>query len=122
MEEKRSILLQSPGSAGESSQSISPNAGSIATAAPTRSSSQEAGRLFAEEIERLAGVLRVERWDEVGPCSPTFHVYVRPDDRDTEYAVYELHGQIYDRYPDAYLEVVVLEAIEASIRNSAPSA
>jgi hypothetical protein len=36
---------------------------------------------------------------------------VKPDDYETECAVYEAKGQIYDRYPEAYLDVVVLAAI-----------
>ncbi len=61
-------------------------------------------------------------WGAEGPGVSAFHVYLRPDNRDTEYAVYEVKGQVYDRYPDAYLDVVVLEAFDALLTNGDTSA
>jgi hypothetical protein len=82
---------------------------------------ETAHRLFEEEVGRLSGVLRVERWGEEGSRTPAFHVYLRPDDRETEYAVYEVKGQVYDQFPEAYLDVVVLEAIDELSLDDAPA-
>jgi hypothetical protein len=89
--------------------------------APTLTDRENAGRCFAEEVGRLPGVLKLEQWGEVGTGVPTFHVYLRPDDRDTEFAVYEVKGQVYDRYPESYLDVVVLEATDPSQLNDGPN-
>ena len=108
--------------------SLPPNAGGITLAPLPLCDSERAGDLFAEEVGRLPGVLRVERWGQersdarVGSGAPTFHVYLRPDDREAEYAVYELQGQVYDRFPEAYLEVVVLDAIGALCPDGDPGA
>ena len=122
MEEKQHALPQPPIREGESTHSISPNAGGTVLAPPPTADGEKAGRLFAQEVGRLPDVLRVEQWGEAGSGTPAFHVYLRPDDRETEYAVYEAKGQVYDRYPDAYLEVVVLEAIDAPLPNGATRA
>ncbi len=79
---------------------------------PAVSDAVQAARLFAEEVARLPGVLRIENWSEEDSGTPVFHVTLRPSDRQTEDAVYELKGQAYDHYPEACLEVVVLEAAE----------
>src|SRR5260370_20011744 len=115
MEEKQLASAQPPSRGGESTVPVSPDHGRPALAPHRSADTEKAGRLFGEEVGRLPGVLRVERWAETGPGAPTFHIYLWPDDRDTEYAVYELKGQVYDRYPEAYLEVVVLEAIDAAL-------
>jgi hypothetical protein len=122
MEEKHFALPPPSMGGGESPLSVSANAGGTALAPPPHSDMEKACRLFGEEVGRLPGVLRVERWGEVGPGAPTFHVYLRPDDRETEYAVYEVKGQVYDRYPGAYLDVVVLEAGDAAPSNTEPGA
>jgi hypothetical protein len=114
MEEKPLTPPQPPVSGSESRLPISANAGGTALAPPP-SDNAKAGQLFWEEVGRLPGVLQVERWGEEGHSAPTFHVYLRPDDRDTEYAVYELKGRVYDHYPEAYLDVVVLETINAPL-------
>lgn len=116
MEEKELTPPLPPVPGSESRLPIATNAGGIALAPPL-SDNEKAGRLFAEEVERLPGVLRVERLDEEGHGAPTFHVYLRPEDRETEYAVYELKGQVYDHYPEAYLDVVVLETINGLLSN-----
>ena len=121
MEEKQLTLPQPPLRGGDTTLPAAPTAGGTALAAPP-SNNEEAGRFFAEKIGRLPGVVRVERWGAEGPGAPAFHVYLRPDDRETEYAVYEAKGQVYDRYPDAYLEVVVLEAIDVPLTNGESSA
>src|SRR5258708_1973930 len=96
--------------------SLPPGAGGT-TLAPPPSDNERAGDLFAEEVGRLPGVLRVERWGQErsdargGSAAPTFHIYVRPNDREAEYAVYELQGQVYDRFPEASLEGAVLDPI-----------
>jgi hypothetical protein len=119
MEEKQFALRQPPIGGSESTLPVSPNAGGTSLVPPPPSDMENAGRLFGEEVGRLPGVLRVEQWGEEGPGVPTFHVFLRPDDRDTEYAVYEVKGQVYDRYPEAYLDVVVLEAIDSPLRDGA---
>jgi len=97
---------------------VSPHVGGTAVAPLPPADTETAHRLFAEEVGQLHGVLRVERWGDEGSAAPTFHIYLRPEDRDTEYEVYELKGRVYDRFPDAYLDVVVLEAIDEPVRNS----
>jgi hypothetical protein len=121
MEEKSFTIPQPPMSGAESRLPVSPSAGGATLAPLPFFDSERAGRLFREEVGRLPGVLQVEQWGQEGPGVPTFHIYVRPDDRDTEYAVYEVKGQIYDQYPEAYLEVVVLEAVD-SLPNAESSA
>jgi hypothetical protein len=121
MEEKQFALPQPPIRGSESTLPVSPNAGGTALAPPPPSDTEQAGQFFAEEVGRLPGVLQVEWWGEEGSGAPTFHVYLRPDDRDTVYAIYEVKGQVYDRYPDAYLDVVVLEAIDSLLLNREPS-
>jgi hypothetical protein len=122
MEEKQLALPQPPIRGGENTHSISPNAGGTALALPPTADNEKAGRLFAQEVGRLSGVLRVEQWGEAGSGAPAFHVYLRPNDRETEYAVYEVKGRVYDRFPDAYLDVVVLEAFDAPLTNGESSA
>jgi hypothetical protein len=110
MGKKQLTTPQPPASGSKSRRSISANAGGIALAPPP-SENEKAAQFFADEVGRQPEVLRIERWGEEGQGAPTFHVYLRPDDRDTEYAVYELKGRIYDLYPAAYLDVVVLETL-----------
>jgi hypothetical protein len=117
MKEKRVARKQPPVGAGRSLRAASGEVGASTLAPPPLSERERAGRLFAEEVGRLPGVLRVERWGDDLPGAPTFHVYLRADDSETEYAVYELKGQVYDRCPEAYLEVVVLEASDAALTN-----
>jgi hypothetical protein len=116
MEEKQLTTPKPPVPGSASGLPISADAGGTALAPPP-SDNEKAGQLFGEGVGRLPGVLRVERWGEEGHGAPTFHVYLRPEDRDTEYAVYELKGQVYDHYPEAYLDVVVLEAIDGLLSN-----
>lgn len=116
MEDKNISTAQPPVSGSESRLPISANVGGTALAPPP-SDNEKAGQLFWEEAGRLPGVLRVERWGEEGQSVPTFHVYLRPGDRDTEYAVYDLKGQAYDHYPEAYLDVVVLETTDGLLSN-----
>jgi hypothetical protein len=92
-------------------QSLADPVGAGTAVEPSPSGAEMASQRFAEEISRLPGVIRVARWGDEG-AAPTFHVYVRPGDRETEYAIYELQGQVYDRFPEAYLEVVVLDALD----------
>jgi hypothetical protein len=120
--DKKDFALPQPLKGGsESTLSVSSGARGTAVAPPP-SGTGTAGQLFEAEAGRLAGVLRVERWGEDGSCAPTFHIYLRPGDRETEHAVYEIKGQVYDRFPEAYLEVVVLEAIDGPPPNGEPAA
>lgn len=116
MEEKQLTTPQPPIPGSESRLPISANAGGTAVA-PSPSDAEKAGQLFGQEVRRLPGVLRVERCGEEGQGAPTFHVYLRPGDRETEYAVYELKGRAYDHYPEAYLDVVVLESTHGLLSN-----
>jgi hypothetical protein len=122
MDEKQFALPQPASGVGETTRAVSPNVGGTAVAPIPPADTETAHRLFEEEVGRLPGVLRVERWGEEGSGAPTFHIYLRPDDRDSEYAVYEVKGQVYDRFPEAYLDVVVLEAIDGSPRDREPTA
>jgi hypothetical protein len=120
MDEKQFAVSQRVSRGGETASALSPNAGETSVAPAPFSEMETTHRLFEEEVGRLPGVVRIERWGEEGSRTPTFHVYVRPDDRDAEYAVYEVKGRIYDRFPEAYLDVVVLEAIDELSRDDAP--
>jgi len=122
MGQKQFGLPQPAEAGGEATLAVSPNASGTAVALPPPSAMETAHRLFREEVGRLPGVLRVEQWGEAGLGAPTFHIYLRPGDRDTEYAVYEVKGQVYDRYPETYLDVVVLEAIGVPPSNGGPGA
>lgn len=121
MEQKQLTVSQTSAPGSESTSSEATNAGATALAPPP-SENESVGEFFGREVERLPGVLRVERCDGESERSPTFNVYLRPDDRDTEYAVYELKGQVYDQYPEAYLDVVVLETTETLADTDQPGA
>jgi hypothetical protein len=120
MAKNRFTLSQSAEGGGESPQAGSHRSGSTAVAPLPSSDAETAHQLFVEEVGRLPGVLQVEQWGEEESGFPTFHIYLRPDDRDTEYAVYEVKGRVYDRFPDAYLDVVVLEASDGPRTNGEP--
>ncbi len=117
MDKKRFALPQAPVSGGEGALPVAPDAGGTTLAPAPSSDTAKAGQFFGDEVERLPGVLRVEQRGGEESGAPTFHVYLLPDDRDTEYAVYEVKGQAYDRFPEAYLEVVVFEAVGAPLSN-----
>jgi hypothetical protein len=121
MREKQSTTPQSPVARSGGRLPVNASAGG-AVLAPPLSNKERAGQLFGEEVGRLPGVLRVERWSEEGSGALTFQVYLQPDDRDTEYAVYELKGRVYDLYPDAYLDVVVLDTISGPLSDGGSGA
>src|SRR3954452_9653518 len=99
MNEKPFALSSSSKGRDEVPLAASPHAERTAVAPLPPSDTEPAHRCFAEEVGRLSGVLRVEQWGEDGSATPTFHVYLRPEDRDTKYEVYELKGRVYDRFP-----------------------
>jgi hypothetical protein len=126
MHEKAPAPLRPSRKAGGGPPSVAPAAVGAAVEPPTIGA-DAVDQLFAEEVRRLPGVLRVEhcgqeRGNAGGAAAPTFHIYVRPGDREAEYAIYELQGQVYDRFPEAYLEVVVLDAIGAPCPDGDPGA
>jgi hypothetical protein len=76
---------------------------------PAETDAEKAGREFLQQVEGLAGVLRVEQDSESPIAAPAFRVYVRRDDPEAEYRVYGVECDIYHRYPEARLEVLVLK-------------
>jgi hypothetical protein len=63
---------------------------------------------FREGVGLLPDVLRVEEHEDEATGLPSFRIYVRQGDRDTQYAVYELEAEVYQRCPGAHLDVQVL--------------
>jgi hypothetical protein len=67
-----------------------------------------AQQLFRERVKLLPDVLRVEEHEGATTSLPSFRIYVSHGDRETQYAVYELEAEAYQRYPGAFLDVQVL--------------
>ena len=76
---------------------------------------EKAGREFLQRVGSLAGVLRVEQDSDSAIAEPSFRVYVRRDDPEAEYKVYQVECDIYHRYPEARLEVLVLKRPAPSV-------
>jgi hypothetical protein len=76
---------------------------------PAETNAEEAGRVLLHRVGGLTGVLRVEQSSDYATDEPSFRVYVRRDDPEAEYRVYEVERDIYHRYPGARLEVLVLK-------------
>jgi hypothetical protein len=74
---------------------------------------REANRLFFEQAQQLPGILRVEPYGGEIIGERAFRVYLRENDLDAEYSVYQLKGRLYDLYPHARLDVSVFEAVDA---------
>jgi hypothetical protein len=69
----------------------------------------QANDLFLQLIKIVPGVVHVEPFGGVVAGEQSFRVYVRDGDPEAERAVYQTKGAVYDRYPDAGLDVEVLE-------------
>lgn len=69
----------------------------------------QANGLFLQLVKNVPGVVRVEPLGGTTVGEQSFRVYVRDSDAEAERAVYETKGRVYDRYPDAGLDVEVLE-------------
>lgn len=82
----------------------------IVTPAPLQT--EEANRFFLDRVSKIPGCRRVEVCGKNAGGEQTLLVYLRRDDLQAEYAVYDLKGQAYDRYPEARLDITVLEEIE----------
>jgi hypothetical protein len=73
---------------------------------------ERANQLFLKRVQRLPGILRVERYGGQTLGEQAFTVYVREADLDTPYAVYDLEREIYASYPHVRLDVSVFEEAE----------
>lgn len=76
--------------------------------------SAKAAHLFLERLGLLPGVVRVERGHDRSLKQPSFRIYLRDDDPETEYAVYRLEAEIYQLCPRSYLDVLVLAEAESA--------
>jgi hypothetical protein len=86
--------------------------------APTETASQ----LFAAQVQRLPGVLRVDRTDDL-TGKEAFRVYVRTGDREARYAVYRLEADTYKRFEGVSLDIhVVEEAASGEVSSGSPAA
>jgi hypothetical protein len=74
---------------------------------PENTETEKANRLFLERVQNLPGVIRVERCGGQPSGEPSIRVHVRRNDLKTEYAVYDLKGEVYRRHPEASLRVDV---------------
>src|SRR3954462_10737137 len=70
---------------------------------------EQTSRLFLELVRSLPGVVHVETCGAEAIGEQSFRVYVRDSNLSAERAVYQAKGSVYDVYPDATLDVEVLE-------------
>ena len=70
---------------------------------------EKANALFLSRVQQMPGVLCVEPYGGRTVGEQPFRVYVRKDDLEAEYAVYDLRGELYEQYSSARLDVWVLE-------------
>src|SRR5437588_10602813 len=80
---------------------------------------EKANSLFLEQAQRMPGVLRVEPYGGKTIGEQSFRVFVRKEDIETEYRIYDLQGELYERYPGVRLDVWVLEEQDAVAPDSA---
>lgn len=81
---------------------------------------QKANQLFLERIRTSPGVVHVEPFGGANCGGQSFRVYLRDGDLKAEYGVYELTGEILDQYPEARLDVTVLEESDLPRDPSSP--
>jgi hypothetical protein len=86
----------------------------LAAAATGPSLAEGANLLFLELVRRLSGVVHVEAVGAETVGEQAFRVYVRDGDLTAERAVYLAKGSVYDAFPDAVLDVEVLEESDLS--------
>jgi hypothetical protein len=98
-------------------QKQDPHVAAQASAAKGEDESAKAARLFLERVGFLPDVLRVEGGHDRGLNQPSFRIYLRNDDQETEYAIYRLEAEIYQLCPRAYLDVLVLVEAEGAEPN-----
>jgi hypothetical protein len=82
---------------------------------------ERAGELFGEEVQRIPGVLRVERSDDISGRR-SFRVSVRKGDRDARYSVYQLEADTYKRFEGVSLDIHVVEEVVPAEAGSDSSA
>jgi hypothetical protein len=70
---------------------------------------EKANQLFLERVRQIPGVIHVEPYGGQVIGEQSFRVYLRNGDLDAEYCVYDLKGEMHVNFPDARLEVYVLE-------------
>ncbi len=80
---------------------------------PRLTETQEANYQFLERIQQIAGVVQVEPNGGETAGEQTIIVYIQDGNVDAEYRVYELKGELYERYPGARLVVSILEESDA---------
>jgi hypothetical protein len=89
-------------------------AGCDNSADPGATVNTKAKRMFLRRVQEIPGVVHVEPFGGQVIGEQSFIVYVRDGDIAAEYRVYELEGEVYGQYPEAYLTVDLLE--ESDIR------
>jgi hypothetical protein len=75
----------------------------------TGTNTEKANQEFFDRVRRIAGVAEVETRGGEALSERSFIVYLERRDIEVEYSVYELKGQMLDRYPGARLDVLVLQ-------------
>jgi hypothetical protein len=76
---------------------------------PAETDAEKARREFLQRVGSLDGVLRIELDSDSPIAEPSFRVYVRSDDPEAEYRVYDVECDIRRRYTEARLDVLVLK-------------
>jgi hypothetical protein len=82
---------------------------------------EKANQFFLQRVRQLSGVLRAEPQGGEASEYLSVKIYLRKGDLNTEYSVYQLKGQTYDRFPEARLDVWVLHE-EAPTEESSDAA
>jgi hypothetical protein len=79
------------------------------TVTTAQTPAEQANTLFLELVRNLPGVVHVETFGTEAVGEQSFRVYVHDGDLTAERAVYLAKGSVYDSYPEAALDVEVLE-------------
>ena len=82
--------------------------------APEETIAAKANTLFEQLVRQVPGVVHVEAFGGEAAGEQSFRVYVGDDDLDAESGVYQAKGRVYDQYPEAALDVEVLEQSDLS--------
>lgn len=74
------------------------------------SQAAEAKALFLGSTRQIPGVARVDLDGGKTLGEQSFRVFIQRGNQTAEYALYDLKGELLDRYPTVYIDLLVLEA------------